>query len=34
LWLFRWCAPAYDAGVGFRQGRKLVAEGNRIVVLE
>jgi lipoprotein-anchoring transpeptidase ErfK/SrfK len=34
LWLFRWCAPAYDAGVGFRKGRKLVAEGNRIVVLE
>ncbi|MEJ2710898.1 MAG: L,D-transpeptidase family protein [Anaerolineales bacterium] len=33
LWLFRWCAPEYDAGVGYRQGRKLVAPGTRIVVL-
>lgn len=33
LWLFRWCAPAYDAEVGFRRGRKLVAPGTHIAIL-
>lgn len=33
LWLFRWCAPAYDSGVGFRRGRKLVAPGTQIAIV-
>jgi hypothetical protein len=32
LWLFRWCAPAYDAKLGFQRGRKLVSAGSYITI--
>jgi hypothetical protein len=32
LWLFRSCAPAYEAEMGFRSGRTLVSAGTRITI--
>lgn len=31
-WLFRWCTPAYDPELGYRQGRRLLGSGTRVVV--
>jgi hypothetical protein len=31
-WLFRWCLPEYNPQLGYREGRRLLGNGTKVVV--